>query len=268
MKKKAVKKSAGKSIAKVEKSLAKTENKISQDSWAIAESVMFAGDLSKLTAEQKVKLYRDLCHGLKLNPMTKPFDLIKIKSFGKEKEILYANRNCTDQLRTVHNVNIQVVEKKMIPEQGIYIVAVRAIMPNGRTDESTGVVDIHNLKGEALGNALLKCETKAKRRLTLSILGLSLLDESEVESIPLASKEPVAEILIEGQPVQEKKPDIPPVDKQIMSLPANIKDALKDLIDRKVIRNSEAREICQANQFDPVAIEAKLEEIKLNENNK
>lgn len=55
---------------------------------------------------------------------------------------------------------------------------------SGRTDCATGAVPLGNLKGEALANALMKAETKAKRRATLSICGLGLLDETEVGSIP------------------------------------------------------------------------------------
>jgi hypothetical protein len=40
------------------------------------------------------------------------------------------------------------------------------------------------LKGDALANALMKAETKAKRRVTLSIAGLGWLDETELETIP------------------------------------------------------------------------------------
>ena len=40
------------------------------------------------------------------------------------------------------------------------------------------------LKGDALANALMKCETKAKRRVTLSIAGLGWLDEIELATIP------------------------------------------------------------------------------------
>jgi hypothetical protein len=44
-------------------------------------------------------------------------------------------------------------------------------------------VSIAGLKGDALCNALMKSETKSKRRVTLSICGLGLLDESEVGTI-------------------------------------------------------------------------------------
>jgi hypothetical protein len=42
-------------------------------------------------------------------------------------------------------------------------------------------VSIKGLSGEALANATMKAETKAKRRLTLSLVGLGFLDESEIE---------------------------------------------------------------------------------------
>jgi hypothetical protein len=40
------------------------------------------------------------------------------------------------------------------------------------------------------GNVLMKCETKAKRRATLSILGLGMLDEMELETIPANVQSP------------------------------------------------------------------------------
>jgi len=51
-----------------------------------------------------------------------------------------------------------------------------------RSDASTGAVSIKGLSGDALANAMMKAETKAKRRVTLSICGLGLLDETEVET--------------------------------------------------------------------------------------
>jgi hypothetical protein len=45
-------------------------------------------------------------------------------------------------------------------------------------------VALGTLKGDALANALMKCETKAKRRVTLSLAGLGWLDETELETIP------------------------------------------------------------------------------------
>jgi len=53
-------------------------------------------------------------------------------------------------------------------------------------DQAKGAVVIGNLKGEAKANAIMKAETKAKRRVTLSICGMGWTDESEIDSIPNA----------------------------------------------------------------------------------
>ncbi len=67
----------------------------------------------------------------------------------------------------------------------LYIVKARATMPDGRTDEALGAVPLgSSVKGETRANAIMKGETKAKRRVTLSICGLGVLDETEAEPRP------------------------------------------------------------------------------------
>ncbi len=141
------------------------------------ERVLVDGDLSALRPEERVSYYNKVCQSMGLNPMTKPFDYIKLNG----KLTLYAKRDCTDQLRKIHNVSITIVERRR--EEDVFIVLARATLPDGRTDEAIGSVPLGNLKGEALSNALMKAETKAKRRVTLSICSLGWLDESEVGSI-------------------------------------------------------------------------------------
>jgi len=68
--------------------------------------------------------------------------------------------------------------------EGCYIVTAKASDSEGRTDESIGAVPIEKIQGEARANAMMKAETKAKRRVTLSFCGLGMLDETEVDSIP------------------------------------------------------------------------------------
>jgi len=94
---------------------------------------------------------------------------------------LYAKRDATDQLRASRGVSISIVNRETIGD--VYVVTARATVGD-RSDESTGAVPIGNVKGEALANALMKAETKAKRRVTLSICGLGMLDETELETIP------------------------------------------------------------------------------------
>lgn len=140
------------------------------------ESVLIQGDLSKLTPEQRVSYYNNVCESVGLNPLTKPFDYINLNG----KLTLYAKRDATDQLRKIHQVSVTISQRERIED--IYVVTAKATS-QGREDESTGAVNIAGLKGDALANALMKAETKAKRRVTLSICGLGILDETETDTI-------------------------------------------------------------------------------------
>lgn len=148
----------------------------------LLERVIIQGDLSRLSTEQKVEYYRDMCATLGLNPMTRPFAYIKLNG----NLVLYALRDCTDQLRKIHGVSV--VETKQEELDGVYIVVAKVRDREGREDVARGAVNIANLKGEALANAIMKAETKAKRRATLSITGLGVLDETEVEDIKAEPK--------------------------------------------------------------------------------
>ena len=149
------------------------------------ERALVDGDLSKLTAEDKATLYRQTCESLGLNPLTAPFGYLVLN--GKLR--FYALKGCTDQLRALHKISIEIVSMKT--DRDLFTVHVRARDLHGRVDEDVGFAVIGNLKGEALGNAQLKALSKAKRRVTLSICGLGMLDESEVASIPEARTYPV-----------------------------------------------------------------------------
>ena len=144
------------------------------------EQVVIGGDLSKLTAEQRVTYVRTVCDSLGLNPATTPFQYIVLNG----KLTLYATRSASEQLRKIHGVSIAPLERSLMADAGLYQVVARGKDSTGREDEASGVVTISGLKGESLANAMLKCETKAKRRLTLSICGLGFLDETEVADIP------------------------------------------------------------------------------------
>ncbi len=142
------------------------------------ERVLIAGDLAKLSAEERVSYYKSVCESVGLNPLTRPLEYITLNG----KLTLYARKDATDQLRANNQVSIAIVAREVV--EGCYVVTAQAKLPSGRMDESIGAVPIDKLIGEARSNALMKCETKAKRRVTLSICGMGLLDESEVDSIP------------------------------------------------------------------------------------
>jgi hypothetical protein len=94
----------------------------------------------------------------------------------------------------------------------VYIVTASATTKDGRTDTDEGAVSMvypdevfdfrirqkvrhpeagKPLRGDDRANAILKAISKAKRRVTLSVCGLGMLDETEVEAIPPERAEPV-----------------------------------------------------------------------------
>lgn len=141
------------------------------------ESVLVRGDLTQLSATDRVTYYNAVCSSVGLNPLTKPFEYIQLNG----KLTLYARKDATDQLRSLHGVAIVILSREILDD--VYVVTARATLPNGRTDESVGAVTIGGLKGDNKANALMKAESKAKRRVTLSICGLGMLDETELETI-------------------------------------------------------------------------------------
>jgi hypothetical protein len=189
-----------------------------RDPASIMERAVIQGDLSQLSPQERVEYYSRVCDSLGLNKYTKPFAYLELDAQGGGKKLeLYARKDCTDQLRDIKKVSITRLEKEWTQE--LYIVTAYAVLPGGRTDSAVGAVPISKeggywedvtdrdgkpvtdkagksrrrlvsdgrfvrLTGDALANAIMKAETKAKRRVTLSICGLGMTDESEIDSIP------------------------------------------------------------------------------------
>ena len=162
-----------------------TENAVatvSDSSAALAEQVVIKGDLSKLTEAQRMNYYSEVCRSLGLNPLTRPFEFLTLNG----KLILYATRGAGDQLRAIRGITITSLDPRQVGE--LLVVVATGRDRSGREDSSTGAVSVKGLTGEALANAMMKAETKAKRRLTLSLAGLGWSDETEVDTIPGAQR--------------------------------------------------------------------------------
>lgn len=144
------------------------------------EATLIEGDLSRLTSEQRVSYYQSVCDSLGLNPLTKPLAYLRLNG----KLVLYALKDATEQLRKLHGVSITDVTTQRMYD--VCVVTVTARSRDGRSDVAMGAVSVSGLSGDAFANALMTAETKAKRRATLSICGLGLLDETEAGTIPQA----------------------------------------------------------------------------------
>jgi len=165
--------------------------------------VLVSGNLSVLSPAERVDYYERVCESLQLNALTKPFEFITLNN----KLVLYALKSATDQLRQIHGVSIS--EPRIQHEGDLYIVTVTAVDQSGRTDSDMGVVAIVGLKGENLANAMLKAITKAKRRVTLSICGLGMLDETEISDIPESAKRPPVQMPQPRQVESRREPEPP-----------------------------------------------------------
>ena len=165
---------------------------------AIQSSIVLRGDLSGLNETQKQQYYLFRCHQSGLDPAAKPFDLLTLNG----KQVLYANAGATQQLCAIHKLSTQITHRERV--DGIYLVSVRCTGADGRVSENQGAVDVGTLTGEKLANGILKATTKAIRRAVLAHCGLGMLDETEVETIPNARKEP----LVVSEPVKNVEVEV------------------------------------------------------------
>lgn len=143
----------------------------------IIEAVIAAGDLSRLSVDQRNTYYVTVCQSIGLNPLTRPFEYITLNG----KLTLYARKDATDQLRSIKGVSITRADVSLADPDWV-IVTTEARDATGRTDIDVGCVSRKDMRGD-LGNVIMKAVTKSKRRVTLSLCGLGMLDESEIETI-------------------------------------------------------------------------------------
>lgn len=155
------------------------------------EKVLISGDLSPLNVDQRLVYYRAVCKSLGLNPLTRPFDYIVFfeGNGAPGKLALYARKDCAEQLRRMYGIGVVSLKREISEDLCCAEAHVRDKL--GKEDFATGVVSLYKIKdgkrfkleGKELCNAIMKAETKAKRRATLSICGLGMLDESEIETL-------------------------------------------------------------------------------------
>lgn len=198
---------------------------------SVMEKVVIQGDLSQLNPQERLVYYTKVCESLGLNPLTKPFDYLMLDG----KLVLYAKRDATDQLRKLHKVSITITNREKIND--VYCVTARGTTPDGRTDEAIGAVPLlkeekvwdaekYNprtqkkgayvstgrlipLDANELANALMKAEAKAKRRVTLSLVGLGMMDETEIETVEGAHRVVIDEQMPNPNQTELEAPEQP-----------------------------------------------------------
>lgn len=170
---------------------------------AAVRAYLRTGDLSMLPDQEKDKVLLKMCEHYSLDPVLRPFILIKLNG----KEVWYPTKAATDQVAAKFNLTREVIEIKENIERGIIECRVKITQENSARVETcvaavsiiefgrdqSGKVEQRPMRGEAYANALMKVETKAKRRATLGWLGIADMQdpgEETVESKPVTVDSP------------------------------------------------------------------------------
>jgi hypothetical protein len=191
----------------------------------VLESIVTRGDISALSPEERSRYYLQVCDSLGLTPATLPFLVLRLNG----KEIMYPTRSATDQLAAIHRINREIIDgPKVIDLAGTKLVyaVCKATHPNGRIETSVATVPLADP-----ANVMMKVETKSKRRATLSILGLGMLSQDEVDDLPASDKQPAQQVnvTVSQPPAPELEPPskTPALDK----LRADLADGSMTLIE-------------------------------------
>lgn len=161
-------------------------NIVPQQSTAVAKQkdalydLVVDGDLGKLTPDQRVQYLKSVTESLGLNPMTRPFGLIRLDN----KVTLYALKEASVQLAKRDHVTVKLGDYIYIKERNMLMVQATASSPDGRSTDDVAAIPLgEKVLGDAAANAYMKLATKAKRRVILAHCGLGILDETELDTI-------------------------------------------------------------------------------------
>lgn len=161
-----------------------TEITVKNEELSLAiRSYLRTGDLSVLPDVEKDKVLLKMCEHYQLDAVMRPFILIKLNG----KEVWYPTKSATDMVAAKFNLTREVLEIKENVERGILECRVKVTQEgSSRTEtcisavsivefgrDETGKIVGKIMKGEAYANALMKVDTKAKRRATLGWLGIA-----------------------------------------------------------------------------------------------
>jgi hypothetical protein len=197
----------------------------------VIDQAIMLGDMRPMKPEMRLAFYRAVCLSVGLSPLSQPFTPME----RQDKTIwLYANATCAQQLAALHEVSFTNWRRRTYDLGGepIHEVLVTATLPSGRSTEALAVVSLTKkkrevsgswpsgdpkfrdvldadaepvlipLRGEALCNAIMRCETKAFRRGTLQIIGLGWM-ASELEGSKIVMNMTTG--ALEGDPREEPR---------------------------------------------------------------
>jgi hypothetical protein len=159
------------------------------------------GDLSTLPEPEHDRVLVKMCAHYGLDPVLRPFCIIPAQG----KKIWYATKTSTDMVASRDKLTRKFKERRIDKDLMICEI-IMEITDGHRIEEGTAVVTIGEfvrdpktgaigeqmMRGEALANAMMRCETKAKRRATLAWFGMP--DGTGGEDIDLAPQAKAAKV--------------------------------------------------------------------------
>lgn len=142
-----------------------------------------SGNVAQLTQEEKDFVLSKLCERYGLDPILRPFDLISFQGSAK----FYMTASATNQLANLKGLTREIIDLSIDEAKLLAKCTVVVRDPQGRSETANAFIAVSKflpptkdnpqmrkvmLEGEDLANALMKLETKAKRKATLSFFGV------------------------------------------------------------------------------------------------
>ena len=181
------------------------------------EMLVVGGDMSKLTSAQRLMFYKARCEAAGLDPRSQPFEYVSLQG----KLTLYARKGATDQLAAIHGAKCRILSRETSDD--IHSVIVEVSLRDGRSTEEIGCVNVKGLAGDNLANARMKAMTKSKRRAILSLCGLGMVDEAELETIPTARAWQEPPRTLDALVTRQEAPKEPPPPAAATDAPATLR---------------------------------------------
>jgi hypothetical protein len=160
-----------------------------------------SGNVAAMTDDERDYVRVKLCQKYDLDPILRPFDLISFNGGMK----FYMTASATNQLANAKSLTREVLLLEVNAEQMLARCTVKVSDTNGRAETANAFIAVSKflaptkenpvprkvlMDGEDLANALLKLETKAKRRATMSFFGVmdaGYDNEDRQQTAPLAA---------------------------------------------------------------------------------
>jgi len=165
-------------------------------------------DWKGVSDSDKVKYSLAICKTLNIPTPMNPFKFISMNG----KEVLYATKEAAELLAERNKISVTITNKYVERDSNLYVVEVRASMPGGRTFDNLAALSLAGKTGDIRANLMMKCVSKAIRRLVFSAVGLSVLDEDDLEAIrrngsPSSETHPPAQVTLPPIVVHQGDPE-------------------------------------------------------------